>query len=232
MPMKYKCFILDDEPLAIKVIEQYLSRVDQFDVWATSTDPLEAFRQLKENEIDLLFLDIEMPQITGLELVKSLSHTPEIIITTAYREYAVEGFALDVLDYLVKPIPFSRFLQSIDRFLNKREPSRTEVSGARDAIYVRADRKEVKIEIEEILYIEGMKDYCKIVLTDHQVLTKVSIGLFELRLPLGQFIRVHKSFVVAINKITAYTSHDVEIGEIEIPIGRVYKETFRESMHN
>ncbi len=228
--MKYKCFVLDDEPLAIKVIEQYLSRLDLFEVVGTSTIPAQAFGLLKSTQVDLLFLDIEMPQMNGLDLVKSLSHKPEIIITTAYREYAVEGFELEVLDYLVKPIPFNRFLQSIDRFLNKRELKETPRSGTGDAIYVRADRKEVKVRFDEILYVEGLKDYCKIVMGDRQVLTKVSIGHFQAQLPSGQFIRVHKSFVVAIGKISAYTAHDVEIGSIEIPIGRVYKEAFRNRM--
>ncbi len=135
--MKYKCFILDDEPLAIKVIEQHLSRLEQFEVSGTSTDPVHAFSILKEERVDLLFLDIEMPQINGLELVRTLRHKPEVIITTAYREYAVEGFELDVLDYLVKPIPFDRFLQSIDRFLNKWHGAAIEASSMQDSVYVR-----------------------------------------------------------------------------------------------
>lgn len=228
--MKYKCFILDDEPLAIKVIEQYLSKLEQFDVLATSTDPVEAFGMLKTEKIDLLFLDIEMPQINGLELVKTLSRKPEIIITTAYREYAVEGFELDVLDYLVKPIPFNRFLRSVDRFLNKGIKKSEVVSNTNGGVYVRSDRKDVRVRFDDILYVEGLKDYCKIVMRDRQVLTKISIGNFESQLPVSQFTRVHKSFLVAISKITAYTSHDVEIGKIEIPVGRVYKEAFRKRM--
>ncbi len=230
MRMKYKCFILDDEPLAIKVIEQYLSRLDQFDVAGMSTDPVRAFGMLKNTHVDLLFLDIEMPQINGLELMKTLSHKPEIIITTAYREYAVEGFELDVLDYLVKPIPFNRFLQSIDRFLKNKEQNEYEAPGVQDAVYVRSDRKEIKVRFDEILYVEGLKDYVKIVSLDRHILTKISIGHFEEKLPSSKFIRMHKSFIVAIDMITAYTALDVEIGEIEIPIGRVYKEAFRERM--
>ncbi len=228
----YRCFILDDEPLAIKVIEQYLSRLDQFEVSGSSTDPVKAFEILKEEDVDLLFLDIEMPLINGLELARTISAQTEIVITTAYREYAVEGFKLDVLDYLVKPIPFNRFLQSIDRFLDKKNLNEPAGTHTKDAIYVRADRKDVRIKFDEILYVEGLKDYCKIVLSDRQVLTKVSIGHFELQLPTGQFARVHKSFIVAIGKITAYTAHDVEIGKIEIPVGRVYKEAFRKRMRN
>jgi two-component system, LytTR family, response regulator len=228
--MKYKCFILDDEPLAIKVIEQYLSKLEQFEVSGTSTDPIKAFEILKDAQFDLLFLDIEMPGINGLELAKTLSHIPEIIVTTAYREYAVEGFELNVLDYLVKPIPFGRFLLSIDRFLNKKDKSEGTELISTDAIYVRADRKEVRICFDDILYVEGLKDYIKIVMPDRQVLTKFSIGHFQSKLPPDRFVRVHKSFVVAIDKITAYTAHDVEIGEIEIPVGRVYKEAFRMRM--
>ena len=144
----------------------------------------------------------------------------------------MEGFELEVLDYLVKPIPFNRFLQSIDRFLNKKKEYENSSAGIKDGIYVRADRKEVKIRFDEILYVEGLKDYCKIVMPERQVLTKVSIGHFESQLPASQFMRIHKSFVVAIKRITAYTAHDIEIGKIEIPIGRVYKEAFRARMRN
>jgi DNA-binding LytR/AlgR family response regulator len=191
---------------------------------------VEAFQLLKKSKVDLLFLDIEMPRMNGLELVKSLQHKPEVIITTAYREYAVEGFELDVLDYLVKPIPIDRFLASIDRFINKMEALHKGDIVLRDSIFVRADRKELKIQLDEVLYVEGLKDYVKIVMRGSQVMTKVSIGHFEEKLPATKFVRVHKSFIVAIDKITAYTAHDVEIGEIEIPIGRVYKDTFRDRM--
>lgn len=225
----FQCYIIDDEPLAVKVIEQHLARFDAFEVCGSSTDPVAAHAQVKQLAPDLLFLDIEMPGINGLELLASMQNKPEVIITTAYREYAVEGFALNVLDYLVKPIPFTRFMQAIDKFLERRRPAASSpAAGApsTDSIFVKADRKTVKIELEDILYVQGVKDYVKIVLSDRHILTKGSIGNFLKQLPADRFVRVHKSFVVAKNKITAYTRHDVEIGEIEIPIGRAYREVF------
>lgn len=229
----FKCFIVDDEPLALNVIEQHLSKFSQFEVCGKSTDPVEALTQIKRLQPDLLFLDIQMPEITGLDLIASIQHKPEIILTTAYREYAVEGFELNVLDYLVKPIPFKRFVQAIDKFLEQKlPPSAPTLSGeAPDScIFVKADRKTIKVALADILYVEGVKDYVKIVLPAQKIITKISIGNFLKTLPKDQFIQVHKSFLVARNKISAFTAHDVEIGELEIPIGRAYKEDFLKAL--
>ncbi len=223
---KYNCYIVDDEPLAINVIENHLSKLDQFEICGTTTDPVEAFSQLKTLQPDLLFLDIEMPDLTGLELIESIENKPAIIITTAYREYAVEGFEHNVLDYLVKPIAFKRFLQAIDQFLQQKEVTTENPSKTPSHLFVKADRKTVKVDFESILYIEGLKDYSRIILADQKIMTKISIGNLCELLPPQLFLRVHKSFIVAKNKITAFTAHDVEIGKIEIPIGRVYKEQF------
>lgn len=223
----YKCYIVDDEPLALHVIEQHLAKFSAFEVCGKTTEPLEALAQVKLLKPDLLFLDIQMPEITGLELIESMQHKPEIIITTAYREYAVEGFDLNVLDYLVKPIPFRRFVKAMDKFLEGKMPvGETGKTNDPSAIFVQADRKTIRVELDEILYVEGVKDYVRIVLPDQKILTKSSIGNFFEMLPYPRFLRVHKSFLVNRNKITAYTAHDVEIGKIEIPIGRVFKETF------
>lgn len=221
---KFRCYIVDDEPLAINVIEQHLSKLDRFEICGTSTDPVEAFSQLQNLHPDLLFLDIEMPELSGLELIETLETKPEVIITTAYRDYAVEGFDHNALDYLVKPIPFPRFLKAIDKFLTLKEGNEQPESTPYAHILVKADRKTIKVDLRDILYIEGVKDYVKIVLPDQKIMTKVSIGNFHEQLPPGQFLRVHKSFIVAKDKITAFTAHDVEIGKTEIPIGRVYKE--------
>ncbi len=224
---KYKSFIVDDEPLALHVIEQHLSKFSQFEVCGQSTDPVEALSQIRHLQPDLLFLDIQMPDITGLDLIAAIQHKPQVILTTAYREYAVEGFELNVLDYLVKPIPFKRFLQAIDKFMELQIPPAADFTSVEPAfIFVKADRKTLKIVLDDILYVEGVKDYVKIVLPDQKILTKISIGNFFKTLPQNRFVQVHKSFVVAKNKITAYTAHDVEIGDLEIPIGRAYKEDF------
>jgi len=227
--MPYNCFIIDDEPLAIEVIENHLGKIPQFNVNGTFTDAVEAFMAVKYQQPNLLFLDIEMPGFNGLDFIKSMKVKPEIIITTAYREFAVEGFELNILDYLVKPIAFDRFMMAIDKFLTKRAESQHDSSQS-DYIMVRANRKQVKIKLEQILYIEGLKDYVKIVLEDRTILTKESIGNFYQHLDPKKFIRIHKSYVVAADKITAITAHDVEIGKTELPIGRTYKESLLHSI--
>lgn len=228
----YNCFIVDDEPLAIEVIEDHLSKLQNFNVVGSYTDSIEAFVQYKSIEVDLLFIDIEMPDFNGLDFIKSLKNRSEIIVTTAYRNFAVQGFDLNILDYLVKPISFERFIQSIDKFLEKRrnQPEKISLSDVQEYITIRADRKYIKLYLKDILYVEGLKDYVKVVLKDKQILTKQSIGNFEKRLPSDHFFRVHKSFIVAINKISAYTTYDVEIGKIEIPIGRSIKKNFLSMM--
>ena len=223
--MSFKCYIVDDEPLAIKVIEQHLQKFEEFKVLGTATDPLKAYSDLKALDIDLLFVDIEMPELNGIELIKSIDSDLDVIITTAYRDYAVEGFEMKVLDYLVKPIPIARFLQSIEKFKKKRKvPSAPDARP--DHIFIRADRKSIKVALGEILYIEGVKDYVRIVAESGSWLTKLTLGGIHPMLPDNDFIRIHKSFIVSKDKITAFTSHDVEIGDIEIPIGRAYKEEF------
>ena len=228
----YNCFIVDDEPLAIEVIEDHLSKLQNFKVIGSYIDSIEAFIQYKNAEVDLLFIDIEMPDFNGLEFIKSLKNKPEIIITTAYRNFAVQGFDLNILDYLVKPIPFERFMQSIDKFIDKKsnQNHKEAVADQQQFIIVRADRKNVKLFLDTILYVEGLKDYVKIVLRDKQLLTKQSIGNFEKSLQSNRFLRIHKSFIVGLDKVTAFTTYDVEIGRIEIPIGRSYKKSFLEVM--
>ncbi len=228
---KFRCFIVDDEPLAIKVIEQHLSKLSQFEVCGKSTKPVEALEQIKLLQPDLLFMDIEMPEINGMELIATLQNKPAIIITTAYREYAVEGFDLNALDYLVKPIPFPRFLKAIEKFLEKQLPATPmPVQDSEACIFVKADRKTIRILLSDILFVEGIKDYTRIVLANQKIITKISVGNFFKELPADRFIRVHKSFIVAKNKITAFTALDVEINGVEIPIGRLYREDFFEQV--
>lgn len=224
----YNCFIVDDEPLAIEVIEDHLSKLQNFKVIGSNTDSIEAFVQFKSMQIDLLFIDIEMPDFNGLEFIKSLKTKPEIIITTAYRNFAAQGFDLNILDYLVKPISFERFMRSIDKFIDKKDnrAHKNALVGQQQFIIVRANRKNIKLFLDTILYVEGLKDYVKIVMKDKQILTKQSIGNFEKSLLSNKFFRIHKSFIVALDKVTAYTTYDVEIDRLEIPIGRSYKKSF------
>ena len=174
-----------------------------------------------------------MPDITGLDLIEILQFKPSIVLTTAFREFAVEGFELNVLDYLVKPIAFKRFVQTIEKFLEYQSLSEKQIENqGDDGLFVKADRKRVRVNFQDILYVEGVKDYVKIVLKDKTILTKVSIGNFQKQLPDPTFIRIHKSYIVAKDKITAYTATDVELDRKEIPIGRMYKENFSQRMGN
>jgi len=224
--MKYSCYIIDDEPLAIRVIEEYIKQFSEFVVAGTSTDPVRGFEELKATGVDLLFLDIEMPGLTGLDLIRSLEKQPEVIVTTAYREYAAEGFELNLLDYLVKPIPFPRFVKAIDRFLDSQNTGPQ--SEEADHMFVRADRKSIRLDFNSVLYIQGVKDYVKIVTTGKNIITKMSVGQIEEELPDDRFMRVHKSYIVSRDKVTAITNHDIELGDIEIPIGRTYKEAVQQ----
>lgn len=226
--MKYTCYIIDDEPLAIRVIEEYVRRLSDLQLVGTSTDPVRAFGEIAADSVDLLFLDIEMPGLSGLELLKALNHQPEVIVTTAYRDYAVEGFELNLLDYLVKPIPFPRFMQAIDRFFEKTTRHQAQLVEP-DHMFIRADRKSVKVSFEDILYIQGVKDYVKVVTQNGNFLTKLSVGQIEEQLPPDRFTRIHKSFIVSNARVTAITHHDVELGEIEVPIGRTYRERVQDA---
>lgn len=229
---KVKCFIIDDEPLAIDVVKSHLGKLDSFEIIGTDTDAVNAFITLKTKEVDLLFIDIEMPNFSGLEFIQSLKIKPCIIITTAFRDYAVQGFDLNILDYLVKPIPFDRFMKAIDKYLDQKRPLNEPALTKKEYVMVRADRKFIKVAYQDILYVEGLKDYVKIVLTGNSILTKQSIGNFEKELDSNAFIRIHKSYLVSLDKITAYNNHDVEIGKVELPIGKHYRNQLLSVLNN
>ncbi len=225
--MKYKCLIVDDEALARELIETHLAQLDNFELIASCASALEASRILQEQSVDLLFLDIEMPVLKGTDFFKSLLHKPKVIFTTAYRDYALDGFELDAVDYLLKPIVFQRFFKAIEKFIATQKTVFTpSIASAKpvptDVIYIRKNRKQVKVKLDEILYIESLKDYIKIHLEEETHMTKYSISTFEKSLD-ARFIRVHRSFIVNRDKITAFSKHDIEIGGIEIPIGDKYK---------
>ncbi len=235
--MKYKCIIIDDEPLAREIIEGYIANIPEFSVPGTFGSAVEAFSFLNRENADLLFLDIQMPGLTGLELLKSIKNPPEVVFITAHREYAPEGFELEALDYLLKPVSFERFLKAAGKFLNKKK-SRNEVGNKEGKfepghIFIRAERKNIKIKYDEILFIESVKDYSKIVTAGNKIFSKVSIGVLENDLPPRVFIRVHRSFIINLEKVTAYTQNFVEIGKNEIPLGNLYRDDFlnRISIH-
>lgn len=223
--MDLKAIIVDDEPLAIAVIDGYLSRIPGVEVVATFNDGLPAFEYLQENPVDIVFLDVEMPKLTGIELVRCLHNPPVVIITSANRDYAIEGFELNVADYILKPVTFERLLKAFSKakeLLSKRADN----ASLKESEYLifRESKKSVRVKQDEILYFESIKDYVKVVTLNRTVITKQSISSLEEILDKDKFIRVHRSFIVALNRVDTFSTTSLEIGDIEIPIGRLYKE--------
>lgn len=223
--MLYKCLIVDDESLARELIETHLSQLDNFKIVASCSSALEAHKILQSETIDLMFLDIEMPVIKGTDFFKNLKHQPKVIFTTAYRDYALEGFELNAVDYLLKPITFQRFFQAIEKFIDASKSliEVTENLKLEDShIFVQSNKKNIKVFYDDITHIESIKDYIKIHLQDSSLMIKHGITTFQEKLD-TRFLRVHRSYIVNSTKITAFTKQDIEIGEIEIPIGDFYK---------
>ena len=222
--MIWKCLIVDDEPLALKIIKNYIDLVENLSIVATCSNALQAMEILKKEKVDLLFLDIQMPKLNGIGFIKTLVHAPKIIFTTAYKEYAVDAFDLNAVDYLLKPISLERFLKAVNKVTNADTVSAQIIAPPKQGfLYFRSERKMVKVFLDDMVYIESLKDYIKIHrLADKPLMVKQSISTIEAMLPPDLFLRIHRSFIISINKVTAFTPHDVEIGNIEIPIGRQY----------
>jgi len=225
-----KCLIVDDEPLARELIESYVKRVEGLTLVKSCTNAVEAFSVIQQKPIDLIFLDIQMPQISGIDLLKSLKHRPRVILTTAFREYAFEAFDLDVVDYLLKPISFERFLRSISKIYQLNQPlepneyeNAIPQSHEDTYIFFKEDREMVKVFLQDILYIESLRDYVRVKTVQKQIITYQKISYLEQKLPESSFIRVHRSFIVAIDKVTSFTASSVRLGTFEIPIGRNFK---------
>lgn len=242
--MKIKCLLIDDEPLALDILESFVQRVDDLEMVGRCENVMQAFALLQNQPVDLLFLDIQMPRLNGIEFLKSLQQPPKVIFTTAYRDYAVEAFELDVVDYLMKPIAFARFLKAVSKayvVLQRQTPTAGLGSDNLDAsnslkpveegfglqsadnLLVRADKKMIKVPLDDILYIESLKDYVIIHVSGRRIVTKQKISYLEQKLPEGRFLRIHRSFLVALPKIQAFSPSHVEIGGHELPVGRSYK---------
>jgi two-component system LytT family response regulator len=226
--MTIKCIIIDDEPLAAEIISDYVSKFENFRLIAQCSDAVEAFAIVKQTSPDLLFLDIEMPEINGLNFIRSLKNPPAVILTTAYREYAADAFDLDVVDYLLKPISFKRFMRAIDRFIEfhqkkNRGSEAVEISGE-NYLSVYSNGRTHQVEFDKILYIESMGDYVKINLFNNTLITRETLSSLEQKLPENLFIRIHRSFIVSITHIDSYTKSSIQVGSITIPISRKYKE--------
>lgn len=224
---KFNCLIVEDEPLAAEVLEEYINQVPFLELKAKCRDAFSAMEKLQQEKISLIFLDIHLPKLKGLEFVKTLKNPPQIIITTAYQDYALQGYELNIVDYLLKPIEFSRFLMAVNKLVsngNVLPDKLTEPSMVRPYLFFSVNKKKVKIFLDEILYIESLKEYIRITTINKSILTKFQLGHVEEMLTKKSFIRVHRSFIVAKDKIDAFSAMSVEINGNEIPIGRSYKE--------
>ena len=227
--MKTTCAIIDDEPLAIELIKAHISKFNTIEIVGSCNNAIEGAELLQTKQVDLLFLDIQMPTLTGIEFLRSLNNPPKVILTTAYRDFALEGYELDVVDYLLKPISFDRFFKAVNKYFKTVQPQQPtnntnkNVDDSSTYMYVNSNKKHFKVLFEDILYAESLKDYVRIHTQNTTITTKEKISDFEKRLP-STFLRIHRSYIVNSQKITAFTAQDIEIGTIEIPIGISYKQ--------
>lgn len=248
---KIKCLIIDDEPLAIKVIENYLLRLNEFEIVAKCESAIEAFNILQNDKIDLLFLDINMPMLTGIDFVKSLEQKPEVILTTAHREYALEGFEISALDYLLKPISFQRFLKAANKasqFIHTKEaakaPSKvipstpsgsTSVSTQEEDrfIFLKVEKKMLKVFLDDIIYMESLKDYLRIYTKETEMVVHYTLTKILENLPEDEFIRIHRSYAISLKKVNAIEGNQVELknGKM-LPIGRLYQQTVKDTIYS
>jgi len=229
--------IVDDEPLALDVLETFIDRLENLELVCRCSNAVEAYNCLQTQKIDLLFLDIQMPKLTGIDFLRSLPQPPKVIFTTAYRDYALEGYELNAVDYLLKPIAFDRFLKAVAKIMPQEQPesaavatpmatpatSTSEAAYKEAFIYLKADKKMVKVMLADILYIESLKDYIRVKTADREIISYQKISFLEEKLPTDKFLRIHRSFIVALDKIQAFSATAVDIGKAEIPIGRFYK---------
>jgi len=227
------CLIIEDEPLARNLMKDYVQKVPYLTLVEAFSNPISALEVLKSRHIDILFLDIQMPEITGISLLKTLQQKPFVILTTAYSQYALEGYELDVVDYLLKPITFERFLRAVDK-VNQRvavaakPETENTVTDTRSFVFVKDGTKLVKIHLDDILYIEGLKDYVTIHTKEKKVVTLQRLKALEDQLPLNQFIRIHHSYIIAVDAIETIFKNEIQIGKALLPISESYRKSFRE----
>jgi two-component system, LytTR family, response regulator len=227
-----RCLIIDDEPPAREIIRRYVQEIPMIELIGECANAIQALTVLQKQQVDLLFLDIRMPQLNGTDFIKTLKNPPKVIFTTAFSEYALEGYELDVVDYLMKPIRFDRFVKAVNKayplhgaaaHLKPVAAPAVEEKKNESFVYFRADRKMVKVMLDDILYIESMKDYIKVFSRHGVIITKQSISSVEAMLPEKLFVRTHRSFIVSINKIKSFTNELVEIDKTDIPIGKLFR---------
>lgn len=234
--MKLRCLLIDDEPPALKVLTRYIAAIDGLEIAGQCSNVIEALGVLHQKRIDVIFLDIKMPRIIGTDFLKNLSHPPKVIFVTAYREYAVEGFELDAVDYLIKPVSFDRFFKAItklNRLMGEETiaPDFNEAPNPSPFVYLKVDKDMKKVFINDITHIESWKDYVKVFQGDGKyLLVKQSISAMENLLSEHKFMRVHRSYMVSVDKISGYNGLSVHLGKLEIPIGRLYKQVAMEKL--
>lgn len=231
------CIIVDDEPIAREILENHLEKITAIHVLGSCKNAVEAFNIINSNKVDLIFLDINMPEISGLSFARSINKHIKIIFTTAYREYAIDGFDLKAVDYLLKPISFERIFQAINKYKNENQQLHPETPQdltleKNEFIFVKSDRKMVKINFSDVNYIESLADYLKIHLEDKTILTRETITSIEAKLPKRDFLRIHRSYIISINKIQSFTNEFVEINKKAIPISRSYKNDVKLRLDN
>ena len=221
-----RCMIIEDEPLAQNVLKKYIEDVNSLDLVAICSNALEAQQIVQSKDIHLLFLDINLPKLSGINFLKTLPEPPLVIFTTAYPEFAAEGFELDAIDYLVKPFSFERFLKSINKAMNKmsRQPNRTDDKPADDFIFLKADKKVYKINLEDIVYAEATGDYVKVITWEGQYMANITLKKLMEDLPANLFIRVHKSYIISASKIKFFEGNYIKVGQTDIPIGAAYRD--------
>jgi len=233
--LKLNCVIIEDEPLARNLMVEYVKKVPSLNLIEAFSNPLAAMETLRSASIDILFLDVQMPEITGISLLKILKKRPLVVLTTAYSQYALEGYELDVADYLLKPITFERFLKSVDKITQRLEsapavqlPHAESPTPVPTFIFVKDGTKLVKVKLDEILYIEGLKDYVTIHTINQKIVTLQRLKTLEEQLPANQFIRIHNSYIVALNAIEVIQKNEVQIKGVILPIGDTYRKSFKE----
>src|SRR5258706_4224742 len=230
-PKIWKCIIADDEPLAREVISKYVTQIPSLQLVGECSNAIQVIEALQQTEVDIIFLDIQMPEISGTDLIRILKSPPAIIITTAFQEYSLEGYELDVVDYLLKPIKFERFVKAVTKVFRRNDDStpssvmsNEKPETQKDSyLYFRTERKTVKVMLTDILYVEGMGNYVKIFTANGTVITKNSMTTIETMLPESAFIRTHRSFIVSKSRIASFNNEVVTIGKTEIPIGKLFK---------
>ena len=230
----YNCIIVEDEPIAAEVLEDYIRQVPFLQLKKVCSDAIYAMETLQNEPVDLIFLDIHLPKLKGLDFVKTLKNPPRIIITSAYPEYALQGYELNVVDYLLKPVEFSRFLTAVNKLKQQDNAKPHQASPAaredRAHLFFNVNKKHVKIYLDDILYIESLREYVKITTKEKAILTKIQLGEIEEMLAKNNFLRVHRSFIISKNKIESFSPSEIEINGTQIPVGRNYKELVMTSL--